>query len=97
MGPAKLFRAKPGHRPVVLPVRQRARIVRQVLEERLETLLPAAMRETGLDMWLILCQEDNLDPVFTTMVQMDAWCPILQMLIFTTAARRRAWSASTCR
>jgi hypothetical protein len=68
---------------MVLPVRERARIVRQILKERLDTLLPAAMRETGLDMWLILCQEDNLDPVFTTMVQMDAWCPILQMLILT--------------
>jgi hypothetical protein len=67
---------------VVLPVRQRAQIAHQVLEERLETLLPAAMRETGFDMWLILCQEDNLDPVFTTMIPMDTWCPILQMLIF---------------
>jgi len=40
------------------------------------------MRETGFDMWLILCQEDNLDPVFTTLIPMDTWCPILQMLIF---------------
>jgi Xaa-Pro aminopeptidase len=42
-----------------------------------------AMRETGFDMWLILCQEDNLDPVFTTLIPMDTWCPILQMLIFS--------------
>jgi hypothetical protein len=40
------------------------------------------MRETGLDMWLILCQEDDLDPVFRTMIPMDTWCPILQMLVF---------------
>jgi hypothetical protein len=41
-----------------------------------------AMRETSFDMWIVICQEDDLDPVFTTMVPMDAWCPILQILIF---------------
>lgn len=67
--------------PPVLPVRQRATIIQRVLEERLESILPAAMRETGFDMWVILCQEDNLDPIFTTMIPMNTWCPILQMLI----------------
>jgi hypothetical protein len=33
-------------------------------------------------MWLILCQEDNPDPVFRTMLPMNTWTPILQMLIF---------------
>lgn len=66
----------------VLPMRERARVIRRVLEERLETILPLAMRETGFDMWLILCQEDDLDPVCKTLISMDAWCPILQMLIF---------------
>ena len=40
------------------------------------------MRATDIDMWLILCQEDNFDPVFTTMIPMDTWCPILQILVF---------------
>jgi hypothetical protein len=71
-----------GAAPLVMPMRQRAEVVHQALEGRLETILPAAMRETGLDMWLILCQEDDLDPVFTTMIPMDTWCPILQMLVF---------------
>ena len=71
-----------GAAPLVMPVRQRAEVVRQALEGRLETILPAAMRETGFDMWLVLCQEDDLDPVFTTMIPMDTWCPILQMLVF---------------
>jgi Xaa-Pro aminopeptidase len=65
-----------------MPVRQRAEVVHRALEGRLETILPAAMRETGFDMWLVLCQEDDLDPVFTTMIPMDTWCPILQMLVF---------------
>jgi Xaa-Pro aminopeptidase len=41
-----------------------------------------AMRETGLDMWLVICQEDDFDPVYTTLIPMDTWCPILQILIF---------------
>lgn len=68
--------------PQVLPVRQQAEIVRRSLEQRLETVLPAAMRAAGLDMWLVICQEDDLDPTFTTLIPMDSWCPILQMLIF---------------
>jgi Xaa-Pro aminopeptidase len=70
------------HIPAVMPVRQRAEVIHRLLKERLATVLPRAMRETGFDMWLILCQEDNLDPVYTTMIPMDAWCPILQMLVF---------------
>jgi hypothetical protein len=68
--------------PRVLPVRQRAEIVNRVLAERLRTVLPVAMREAGIDMWLVICQEDNLDPVFESMIPMDTWCPILQMLVF---------------
>jgi len=68
--------------PRVLSMRQRAGVIRHNLEKRLETILPAAMRENGFDMWLIISQEDNLDPVFATLIPMDTWCPILQMLVF---------------
>src|SRR5262245_38319797 len=68
--------------PQVLPMRQRAEVINKVLKRRLETVLPEAMRAAGIDMWLILCQEDNFDPVFTTMIPMDTWCPILQILVF---------------
>lgn len=66
----------------VLPVRKRCQIINRILEKRLDTILPMVMRETGFDMWLIICQEDNLDPVFKTMMPMDTWTPILQMLVF---------------
>jgi hypothetical protein len=66
----------------VLTMRQRSEIIYRNLQERIRTVLPAAMRENGFDMWLILCQEDNLDPVFTTLIPMDTWCPILQIMIF---------------
>jgi hypothetical protein len=68
--------------PRVLPMRERAATIHRILQKRFETILPMAMREAGIDMWLILCQEDNLDPVFTTMIPMDTWCPILQILVF---------------
>jgi Xaa-Pro aminopeptidase len=68
--------------PKVLPMRERAEVVNGVLAERLEEVLPVAMREAGLDMWLVVCQEDDLDPVFKSMIPMDTWCPILQMLVF---------------
>ncbi|MDQ1300244.1 MAG: hypothetical protein QG637_161 [Chloroflexota bacterium] len=64
------------------PMRERAAIINRNLRGRLDTLLPLAMRETGFDMWIVLCQEDNPDPVFTTLIPMDTWCPILQLLVF---------------
>jgi len=68
--------------PKVLPMQQQASVINQILRERLDVILPMAMRETGFDMWLIICQEDDLDPVFTTLIPVDTWCPILQMLVF---------------
>jgi hypothetical protein len=68
--------------PQVLPLRRQAEVINRNLRQRLDTVLPIAMREAGLDMWLILCQEDDLDPVFRTMIPMDTWCPILQILVF---------------
>jgi Xaa-Pro aminopeptidase len=68
--------------PRVLPMRERAEVIHRLLAKRLETVLPVAMREAGIDCWLILCQEDDLEPVFTTMIPMDTWCPILQCLAF---------------
>jgi len=68
--------------PKILPQRQQAEIVNRILAKRLESILPMAMRETGFDMWLIICQEDDFDPVFTTLIPMDTWCPILQIMVF---------------
>ena len=69
-------------RPKVLSLRQRSDVIHRVLKRRLETVLPAAMRDNGFDMWLVLCQEDNWDPIHDTFCPMDPWRPILQMLVF---------------
>ena len=74
--------AQHGGTPSVLAVRQQADLVHKVTAKRLETLLPRMMRETGLDMWIISCNEDNLDPIFETMVPLGNWNPITQILVF---------------
>jgi hypothetical protein len=68
-------------RPAVLPIRARAELVYKITANRLDTLLPRLMRETGIDMWIISCNEDNLDPIFETMMPFENWCPITQVLV----------------
>jgi hypothetical protein len=66
----------------VLPVRERSQVINRILKKRLDTILPTVMRETGFDMWLILCWEDNWDPVFLTMLPAGVGTPkILLMLV----------------
>ena len=52
----------------VLPHRERAQAVNRMLQDRLDHLLPRLMRETGLDMWLVINREYNEDPVYLTLV-----------------------------
>jgi hypothetical protein len=73
--------AQHGGTPSVLAVRQQADLVHKITAKRLETLLPRMMRETGFDMWIVSCNEDNLDPVFETMVPYGNWNPITQILV----------------
>jgi Xaa-Pro aminopeptidase len=68
-------------RPAVLAIRERAEIVLDLTRKRLDTLLPQIMRETGLNMWIITCNEDNLDPIFETMMPYENWCPITQIIV----------------
>ena len=68
--------------PYILPLRERARVVNDILAKRLDRLLPTLMVETGFDMWVIVCHEDNYDPVFKTMIPWECWAPILQIVVF---------------
>ena len=69
--------------PEILPLKKQDELSRAILRKRFDTVLPLAMREAGIDMWLIICQEDDYDPVFRTMIPLRTWAPILQMLVFT--------------
>ena len=73
--------ANPYQGPDILGVRERAQTVNTILKKRLDTLLPAVMREVGIDTWLIICHEDNHDPVFGTMIPWESWTPILQIVV----------------
>lgn len=67
----------------VLPIRKRCEVVNRILRKRLDTILPMAMRETGFDMWLVMCWEDNWDPVYRSMLPAGVSTPkILLMLVF---------------
>jgi hypothetical protein len=59
-------------------LREQAEVQQAWLAKRLETVLPALMREYGVDMWVIPMREYNEDPVFTSIVSPT-----------TFAARRR--------
>jgi Xaa-Pro aminopeptidase len=74
--------AQDGGFPVVMDMRERKATVDKITQKRLDRLLPRIMRETGFDMWVLISNEDNYDPVFLTMVPFDAWCPITQILVF---------------
>ncbi len=52
----------------VLPEKERAVLRDALLEERLNTLLPAIMDETGIDLWILISREYNEDPVLKTML-----------------------------
>ena len=52
--------------PEILPMNKRAQLIDQILEERIEQLLPALMEETGIDMWVLISREYNEDPVLKT-------------------------------
>ncbi len=54
--------------PAILSQRDQARVVDELLEDRLRTLLPTLMRREGFDMWVIISREYNEDPVIRTLL-----------------------------
>ena len=54
--------------PIILPQKERARIIDDILEDRIDNLLPRLMRREGIDMWVIISREYNEDPVMKTML-----------------------------
>lgn len=57
-----------GQYPTILTERERARVVDELLEDRLRNVLPALMRREGFDMWVIISREYNEDPVIRTLL-----------------------------
>ena len=51
----------------VEPYERRPIVQNQLLEERLTELLPTLMRESQIDMWIVIAREYNDDPVFLSL------------------------------
>ena len=54
--------------PLILTQREQAKVIDELLEDRLRSLLPTLMRREGVDMWVIMSREYNEDPVIRTML-----------------------------
>ncbi|MBT8258493.1 MAG: M24 family metallopeptidase [Bacteroidia bacterium] len=52
----------------ILPEKERARVVDEILADRFENLLPDLMDRSGIDMWILISREYNEDPVLKTML-----------------------------
>ena len=69
--------------PAVLGLKDQARVVDSWLKVRLDTVLPELMRREKFDMWLVVCEEYNEDPVYLTLVPFeDLSARRLSMLVF---------------
>jgi len=69
--------------PAVLGLKDQGRVVDGWLKVRLDTVLPELMRREKFDMWLVVCEEYNEDPVYLTLVPFeDISARRLSMLVF---------------
>ncbi len=57
--------------PPVLPARERAATENRILAGRLDTLIPAIMREQGIDLWLLVAREYFEEPVVASMLDAE--------------------------
>lgn len=53
--------------PPVLSMEERTELYNKNLEWKIDNVLPEIMRREGLDMWVIICFENDTDPVYRTL------------------------------
>ena len=67
----------------IIPLRARAEIHNEILEWRLENILPDLMRREKIDLWIVMNREKNEDPVYLSMVSKpNDWARRLSILLF---------------
>ncbi len=59
--------------PPIPPLREQASLRNTWLAERLDTVVPALMRENGADMWILVAREYAEDPVVSTMLDGESF------------------------
>ena len=52
----------------ILSMKERARVIDELLEDKLRNVLPELMRREGFDMWVIVSREYNEDPIIETLL-----------------------------
>jgi len=52
----------------ILPLREQARVMDEILADRINNLLPQLMEKNKIDMWILVSREYNEDPVLKTML-----------------------------
>ncbi|WP_372918454.1 M24 family metallopeptidase [Salegentibacter sp.] len=52
----------------ILPERERAALVNEILKDKFENVLPGLMDRAEVDMWILISREYNEDPVLRTML-----------------------------
>lgn len=52
----------------VLSVREQSKVIDQLLEEKIQTILPDLMRRADIDLWLVVSREYNEDPIIETLL-----------------------------
>lgn len=52
----------------IMPVRERSEWIDNMLEYRIDSLLPQLMDRTGIDLWILISREYNEDPVMKTIL-----------------------------
>ncbi|WP_223789736.1 M24 family metallopeptidase [Marinicella meishanensis] len=54
--------------PHILSLKEQTAVIDRLLADKVQTVLPDLMRETGIDMWLVMAREYNEDPVIRTLL-----------------------------
>jgi Xaa-Pro aminopeptidase len=70
LGLARLARA--GDVPTVLDLKRQAAVCDAWLQARYDRLLPELMRREKIDLWLVICEEYNEDPVYLSLVPFNS-------------------------
>jgi Xaa-Pro aminopeptidase len=77
------FPGAAGQMPQVLSLKEQASVYDGWLAIRLEKVLPGLMRREKIDLWLVICQEYNEDPVYLSLVPWKSLSARrLSMLVF---------------
>ena len=52
----------------LLSEKERSAVIDEILEDRIDNLLPQLMERENIDMWILISREYNEDPVMKTML-----------------------------